>query len=272
MTEDVKEKALAHWELIDRLARRRFGDRPLAEEAALAVLDRLRENDWRRLHEYRRASSFTSFLTVVVWRLLEDFARKRYGRRRPPAWIRNLGGIWSRLYDLLCLQRLEIAAAVAAVQQHRPRAEANRIEDAAWVVRQRVIDCGSHQGLEVAYEDREATADPVFRGEESEDRGLEEKQRRELFRALFEVLTEVPEKTVERNLEALCRLRISLKPEEKLLLQLCYQDGLSVSHAGKMLGYNRYQAHGRLRRLLARLRGEFERVGLDRELLILLRE
>ena len=65
---------------------------------------------------------------------------------------------------------------------------------------------------------------------------------------------------------ALRRLRLELSAEERLLLQLCYQDNLSVTRAGELLGLNRHQVHGRLRRLLARLRQALEQAGLAAEL------
>ena len=61
-------------------------------------------------------------------------------------------------------------------------------------------------------------------------------------------------------------LEINLAPDEKLLLKLCYQDGLTVAKAGEMLGMSRFQAHGKKRRLMARLKEEFERTGLAEEL------
>ena len=47
-----------------------------------------------------------------------------------------------------------------------------------------------------------------------------------------------------------------------MLLKLCYQEGLGVTEAGRMLGLTRFQAHGRMRRLLERLKAEFSRTGL----------
>jgi len=61
-----------------------------------------------------------------------------------------------------------------------------------------------------------------------------------------------------------------LKAEERLLLKMWYQDGLNITVAGRLLGYNRNQVHGRMRRLLRRLRCEFEKIGIDKELLLLL--
>ena len=63
---------------------------------------------------------------------------------------------------------------------------------------------------------------------------------------------------------------LRLESRERLLLQLCYRDGVAVTEAGRMLGWNRFQTHGRLRRLLERLRQDLHRVGLDQELRLLL--
>ncbi len=67
------------------------------------------------------------------------------------------------------------------------------------------------------------------------------------------------------------RAALSLSPEERLLLRLIYQDGLSVVEAGRLLGLGTDQVHGRLRRLLQRIRQQVEDSGLARELKGLLR-
>lgn len=48
----LKDTILANWELINRLAVRRFGDGPLAEEAALSVMNQLIDNEGHRLRGY----------------------------------------------------------------------------------------------------------------------------------------------------------------------------------------------------------------------------
>ena len=81
---------------------------------------------------------------------------------------------------------------------------------------------------------------------------------------------------MSREIQRACRRIITtgvrLNAEERLLLKMCYQDGLSVARAGEILGYNRNQVHGRMRRLLARLRREFEAMGVDEELLLFLKD
>lgn len=255
----------ASWELINRQAQRRFGATPLAEEAALAVMDGLLDNGARRLQSYRGRGTSRAFLAAVSWRLLEDFARKRYGRRQPPRWIRHLGGIWEKLYTLLCLERLDIMDAVMAISAASGAVQA-QVEEAAWSIRQHITDCGAHQGLEVELDEQQVSAHQGAAAAE----GAEVRQRRALFQQLFMVLTDLSPEQSAMESEKLAGLTFPLTPDERLLLRLCFVDELSVTQAGEMLGLNRFQAHGRLRRLLARIRDVFRRAGVDGELLELL--
>ena len=264
---DWKEKTLDQWKLINTLSQKRFGDRPLAEEAALAVMERLLENDGKRVRSYEGKAPFAAYIGAISWRLLEDFSRKKFGRRRPPLWIRNLGGIWLKLYRLLCLERVDITEAVEIIDQAQTRTATKDIDTAAWRIRQEVVDCGSHQGLEVG----EEFVDGANPSGPDQVHQVEKEQTEGLFRLLFSVLTDSGDELVEDNLDRLCEVSIELKPEEKLMLKLVYQDEVGVGRAAKMLGYNRDQMNGRLRRLLIRIREHFEQAGLSRELLELLR-
>lgn len=267
----TKEQILEHWELINRLAVRRFGERPLAEEAALSVMNGLLENDGERLKKYSSKSSFAAYLASVTYHLLEDFARKRYGRKRAPLWIRNLGGIWLHLYTLLCLERLEPVEAIEfALQKGDEHPVETDVEDAAWIVKQQVTDCGSHQGLEVGYDEEQIPVVDEGRCIHQADR-IEDLDKKQLFTMLFSILTDKVDDVDKSSLQKLCAFDARLSSEEKLLLKLCYQDELTVAAAGEMLGLNRHQAHGRLRRLLGRVREDLERIGLDHEILELLR-
>jgi RNA polymerase sigma factor (sigma-70 family) len=265
---DWKVKALAQWNSINSMAARRFGEGPLAEEAALAVMDGLKTDDWRRIRSYKGKASFTTFVRSLTARLLEDFARQRFGRVRPPLWVKTFGGIWEKLFRALCLERLNVVEAVEIVVQRQVNSKLSEVEDAAYHLLARIPDCGKSQGLEVSYEDEKLQAQSE---ELIQSRSAEEKQVKELFYAIFQLLlgekeSEVPDSLLEKYKE----LTISLSPEEKLLLKLCYQDGMGVTQAGKMLGMSRFQIHGRMRRFMARLKAEFERVGLDQELRLLL--
>lgn len=262
---DWKEKTLGYLETIDIMATRRFGQGALAEEAALAVIDGLKADNWRRIRAYNEKAKFVTFVRTLTARLLEDFARKRFGRVRPPLWVKTLGGIWSKLFEALCLERLSVTDAVEVVLQRQAVAKRSEIENATYQLLERIPDCGMHHGLEVAYEEENSSDEGD--GKPPLHSVVEEQQKKELFEAIFQITT--GEKEFELSgglLKKMDELEINLAPGEKLLLKLCYQDGLTVAKAGEMLGMSRFQAHGKKRRLMARLKEEFERTGLAEEL------
>ena len=264
-----KERTLAHWGKINAMAARRFGSGPLAEEAALAVLDGLEANGWQRVSAYQGQASFASFVLAVSARLLEDFARKRFGRVRPPQWVKSFGGIWEKLFEALCLKRLSVPDAVEGVLQRQSTARQAEIETAAYQLLARIPDCGMAHGLEVNFTEKSLPEDT--RVGNTPHHSVEHREQKELFQAVYQIILghdqgEADRDTLKRYLD----LKISLTVEEKLLLRLCYQDGLKISEAGKMLSMNRFQAHGRMRRLLARLKEEFARNGLAESLCTML--
>ena len=266
---DWKEKIFASWQMINSMAVRRFGAGSLAEEAALAVIDGLRTDDWQRLRAYDQKANLTTFIRALSLRLLEDFARKRFGRVRPPLWVKTFGGIWTKLFTALCLERLPVTEAVDVVQQRQMTADKTAIESAAYQLLARIPDCGKHQGLEVSYEEDNGSAwDQQDRGPEST---VTKRQKKELFEAIFQLVLGAPDDAItDSQLRKVTQLEVHLDPEEKLLLKLCYQDGLGVTQAGELLGLTRFQAHGKKRRLMARLRAELARVGVAEELRLLL--
>ncbi len=275
LLQDFKQKITVHWPLINRLARRRFNDN-LAEEAALYVLNQLQEDDCRRVRSFSGRARFSTFLSSLTIRLLEDFSRKRFGRVRPPQWISALGGIWITVFELLCLQRLNVSATVETMV-HRIKDRA-QVEQTAWTILERVTDCGRQQALEVEFNDEDGTCENNRQAKGGHLKGPEERfledERKNFLEALFTGLLSSEEQfqAVEHSFVRILAAGIELSVQERLLIKLCFQDGISVTRAGKMLGLNANQTHGKLRRLLTRLRTGFEQAGIDEELKRLLEE
>ena len=264
-----KEQALGQWEAINRMARRRFPQAELAEEAALFVMDQLAEDDFRRLQAFAGRSSLATYIAALTLRGLEDFARSRFGRVTPPLWVRRLGGIWLQLFRLLCLERHSPDEAVAILTSRQPTA-ARTAEEAAWHLLGEIPSCGEHRGEQTTL-DEEIVPPGTEEDESEQERTLEEAERQQLFAALGRIVFgEAGEAVDPRLLARVSEAAISLEPRERLLLALCFRDGVAVAEAGRMLGWNRHQAHGRLRRLLERLRQDLARAGLDQELHLLL--
>ncbi len=63
------------------------------------MMDKLAEEDWRRLRAFTGQSTLTTYIGALSLRLLEDFARIRFGRVKPPSWVQRLGGIWKPCSD-----------------------------------------------------------------------------------------------------------------------------------------------------------------------------
>ncbi|MDM8543753.1 sigma-70 family RNA polymerase sigma factor [Desulfococcaceae bacterium HSG9] len=222
------EKQLGkHWSLIYSMAYRKFTDTGTAEEAITFVTKELGADDWHRLRQYKPVSKFKTYLMTVVSNLLIDFTRKKYGRKRVPEWIQKRGVLWNKIYTLLCIkgQSNNDVAEQMADDNKNP----DIVEEAIWEIKEKVTDCGKPLRPTIVESDSEPV-DPVT----PED--------------------ELIKKETEARIKAL-----NLSSKERLLLKLIYKEGNSVSKAGRMLGLNADQAHGRHRRLLIKIRQELER-------------
>lgn len=256
--------AMAHWETINRLARRRFPQGALAEEAALFVLEALARDDWQKLSAFTGRSQLSTYVTAVSLRLLEDFGRSRFGRIKPPLWLQRLGGMWLTLFRLLCLERFSPAEAAALIGNRQP-GEVEAAERAAYQILGEIPDCGSRRG-EPTELDEDALPRETSQPSPQEQQ-LEAADEQEVFAVLGRlVFGDQQGPDTPRLLARLTATPLHLDPQERLLLSLCFRDGLPVAEAGRMLGFNRHQAHGRLRRLLERIRHHFAAAGLEEEL------
>nr|WP_320012330.1 hypothetical protein [uncultured Desulfobulbus sp.] len=278
MSKIYKKQVLAEWQTMNDLALRRFGDQHgLAEEAVLFAMDGLAANDWARVRQFRGGATFKSFLKILVVRLYEDFARKKFGRLHPPQWIKTLGGNWLRMFIALCQQRMKIGDAVEIVQQQRIAkiSAPAELEDIGFEILGRIPQCGKHQWVEEELPE-EGVADARGTGVEY----LENNEQRTILSLLFQQVVgtsasgdeTLSQLDMGKVVQKFNELRFNLTAEEKLLLRLCFQEGLDVTAAGRALSLNRFQAHGRMKRLLDRLKKEFDRVGLSSELQLLIKD
>jgi hypothetical protein len=241
-------------------------------------MERLEEDDWRRVKAYEGRAKFTTYISLVALRLLEDFARHRFGRARPPAWVKAQGPVWEEVYRLLCLERMSITDVVKSVIAGAPgKRSESVVEEAVGVILSRVTDCGRASGEALSVDpdqlDGLAPAHPSLHHLTPEE-FLAACERVTAIEAIGSCLKPVNGKSNPRplrdvplsDLHQRLQGRLNLDTEERLFLKAIYQDGLGVSSAGRLLGWNANAAHGKLRRLLARLRKAIEGAGLEQEL------
>ena len=121
--DEAKKKFWQHWERVDELARRRYpGKEAEAGEALSYVLNKLEEDDWRRLCAWQGEGVFIAFLAVIVRRLFTDFDRRKHGHQRMPKWLQEKkDSIWQAAYRLLIVQSLSRQEAVETLASDRAR-------------------------------------------------------------------------------------------------------------------------------------------------------
>lgn len=91
---------------LEALARRRFpADSTTADEAFNAVLESLSHDDWKRLARFDGRGSPQAYLVKSFSNALEDFARQRFGRLRPPVVIARAGGVWLQIFQWLIVEK-----------------------------------------------------------------------------------------------------------------------------------------------------------------------
>ena len=86
---------------IRSLCERRFGQTADAEIASDYVLEHLCESDWKLCRKFTGKSRPETYLYTLCSNLVEEYARKRFGRIRPPAWLQQLGDAWLTLWKFI---------------------------------------------------------------------------------------------------------------------------------------------------------------------------
>ncbi len=238
-------------------ARRRFGDSPDAEAAFNHALDAVSADDWARLRKgYRGTGSAEGFFAITFLNLLEDYAVRKYGRRRPPQWVQRLGPPWTRIYELLCLRR-QAPEAIVALLHGEDRHPPDQLRQAIREVRGRIPDCGIRVGEEAA---GEATPEP---GDDATPlSALEGSDLAHLLGTLAGLLGgTAPAVPARASLAALGRA-LSLEARERLLLRLVYQENCTIPEAARHLDLNERTARRVHGRVMERLRSALAEHGI----------
>ncbi len=268
-----KKQVFRNLDFLETLAVKRFSGENLAHEAFLFLVNRLEEGEWRRVRAFKGNSSFKTFLSVVSRRLFEDFAREKFGRFRPPVWLVKQGSLFVEVFRMLCHERFSVTDVVETLSDpHRGGRDPVVVEEAVAVVLGRIPHCGAYRGEAVS-----ADPDELERHRElppeltrlSPEGYLTALERVDLVEQIAHCLIHEPRTPDQSRLGLRVKefvARLSMNSEERLLLKAVYREGLSVSAAGKLLGWNRNQASGRHRRLMTRINDALEGSGLAEEL------
>lgn len=256
--EEAKRKVLEHWQRLDALASRRFPkDENLAHEGLLYVMDRLEADGWRRVRAWQGIGQFISFLTTLAARLLTDFTRVRFGHLRPPQWLdQKQDPLWDAAYRLLAVEHYPAHEAVEWLLGGYPERERWFIEEIVSTIRRkcrtesRPVESAHPRNMNQVDETRAPDA-PLM---------IEDQEMSEALQAYLQGTSEGP--ISPRVSELLTRLRahLHLSEEDRLLLRLRFQDGLSIQAIARLLTLQG-DPYKRMNKLIAELRRTCQRVG-----------
>lgn len=265
----------------EKLARRRFNEGVLAEESVTFVIERLSDNDWEKCRAFQGKSKPQTFLYSLGSNLIEEFARKRFGRPRPPTWLKAQGELWVRMWKFLCLERQPIESVMERLSNGGQR-ERPFLEDVARTIKARMPNCGLTAMDQQTVEDITAVSDA--RTVTEDDAGFSAPFRDERAAATEIALmlrSVLQEDVAEEDFSETARLeadaqadavssalgglrqQLSLTAEEKILLRMVFVDGFSKSNAARAIGLADHQGGRIVNAALARINAAIETTGVS---------
>ncbi len=221
----------------ETIAWRRFFDQNLADAAMNFALDAMSADGWAKLGLFDQYDEPRAFAITVFKNLLGDYANKPsvFGRCRPPQWCQKLGGLWPRVYTLLCCQKKAVQQIHLALRNEVPVENPSlELEEIARRIKARDPSCG-HERVSVSDEVLE------WEGPAGDDHhGLEMLSLRSLVAAYFglepesEAPTNLSETTVQRLKQGLQDLKVA--PETITFTKLVHQSGFTMTAAASAVG------------------------------------
>jgi DNA-directed RNA polymerase specialized sigma subunit len=268
-TEFWKEKLARLYPSMEKAVRLRFKNEPdKVEEALSFVSEKLLEDNMRRLALYdpARGAKFETYFSVLVHRLISKYLEGHRKRKRFPKWLeRQDNALWFMVYRLLCWELRSESAVVEYLEVSAPgKRDETVVAEAVRVIRETYPDCGRDQMAEMATEETDLDREGRVEGlssfhQASPEEQIAYKQLIALADAVFNDSAGEGTRTEEgpgelADLKRTLRSAFKPTPEKRLFLRMIFQDGMTVSRAGRMLGWNSHQASGHYRRLMALLK------------------
>lgn len=240
---DYHELLVQNLDIIDRLvhfvARRHHLSSADTEEFASVVRFKLVDRDFAVLRKFQGRSSLGTYLTIVIERLCLDFCVEKWGRWRPSASARRMGAVAILLEQLMGRDELTFDEAVNTLQTNYAL-PVSRAELHAMLLQlpPRPPRRRQRETLEwTTLDGRTAAVMVTLPPEDSE--------------------------AAQAAVDALAAALGRLTPDDRLILKLRFEDGLSVVQIAKMLGLEGKRLYRRLDRIMRTLRAELRRHDVD---------
>jgi len=247
-----KKFVLKHLEQLEIIAEKRFVDPNLTQESIMYALEKLEEKNWLADSYNNGSSRFTTYLITVFKNILEDVARMKFGRPQVPKWVKAQGTLWVEIYQKLCIEQIPITDIEYSVSN------CSKISSVVQQAISSILD-KAKQCLKERRNKYEGTifdeTTIVDEKQLSAQERIEMNERVHIMNAIY--LAIISNNTVDINgsyelktLISKFRSKVQLSSKDKVFLKLIYQEGLTISEAGKMtFKFNKNQSNSKHRQL-----------------------
>jgi len=270
---------------LERLAAKRFGAGGLAEEAASYVIEKLSDNDWAVFSSYKGQSKPETYLHTLTGNFLEEFSRKRFGRPRPPEWVKREGETWVRVWKLICLERCLQQSVIDLMCLNDAREE-SFIKHIMQTLKARIPWCGEssrEMSTPAGDEDNATPLEEMIPEYATPDTQFEEAH----FNSVLQMLglmfkDEINPAVVENCAELATRLSqqadserlsqfgaaLDLSDQEWVILRMVYENGLKFREVADRLGLKQHEPGRVCKRALEKVSSAFTQAGIEKDSII----
>ena len=252
---------------LDRLAKKRFWDENIADEAFNWVLDKLKANNWSRLDSFNGSAKPSTYLHTVFIHSLENFSREKFGYPRPKTWIKNQGSFWVKIWKLLCLEREPLEKIRINLSDGSEQRE-DEIKKIITLIKAKEPNCAKQEALTTIgggdenKESVEKEEDGSLLGYQQGRRSTEDILQADNYERLTEIialltgfaptLSKTDDALHNKTLKKLAQ-SLNITANETLLLKMKYQQSMSDSAIGRALDMSNYQVKTHLGMIVSRL-------------------
>jgi len=245
-------------EKLDRQAYRRFQNNVLAEEATAYVIEELFRDNRKLLKNYSGKANPLTYVYSVASNLLEEFSRKKFGRIRPPEWLKRNGNLWLTVYKLI----LERHSNEEIIHQFNDSPEKSAlVQQIVRTIKSKIPSLDTRNSA-VSFEEYTEASGEIIPSLESED--VLSKFEHDEYEATIYILSLL---LSEKNnkLKQLFKIRQHLNEEELLLMRLAFVEGFKTTQAAQALAMPAYQVRRSINKALNKLANLFSSLSNDHD-------
>jgi RNA polymerase sigma factor (sigma-70 family) len=231
----------AYSSLINKIVGRYAAEASAVDDCFEYVCAKFSDDDFRRLRQFDPAgpARFRTWLTVATANLCRDWRRSQFGRQRQPSFVQKLPELEQQVFQLLFRKGMTHHECLHVIKNRYPKVKAVDIERISGEL-YRALSANQHWQLSLRRHDP-ISADEI-----------------ELFDDTPATHPDI-QLQHDQDLQRLALALARLEPEQRLLLQLRYQQDLTLNEVADLVGIDDpFKARRAIDKALAALKKSFD--------------